>query len=135
MTNAELQAHIAEYEKEYRWLADYADIDYSIDNIKNILLPNFPQFKTVVKIMRQYVSDVQKEPKESEPYFGWCDVEGCEREASSGGFYWQETGYWKICYKHSALCREDKPQPQMKQSAIDRENSRLPDGRLPNISK
>ncbi len=64
------------------------------------------------------------EDKIYEPYFGWCDVEGCENEGCSGGNAWNETGFWTVCYKHSAMYRNGAPQPLMKQSAIDRENSR-----------
>ena len=68
---------------------------------------------------------------DNEPYFGWCNVEGCEGKGCSGGNAWRETGYWTVCYKHSADYREGKPQPKMKQKYIDREKSRLPDGTLP----
>jgi hypothetical protein len=68
---------------------------------------------------------VEKElEKSNEPYFGWCDVEGCKNEASSGGCYWEETGYWKICSKHAEEHRKGASQPKMRQTAIDRENSR-----------
>jgi hypothetical protein len=63
-------------------------------------------------------------PVKYEPYFGWCDVEGCENEGSSGGVGWAETGHWTICRKHGKDFRDGKPQPKMKQEAIDRENSR-----------
>lgn len=67
----------------------------------------------------------QSEQKEDdEPYFGWCDVEGCEEEGCSGGNAWRKTGYWTVCTKHSDDNRAGKPQPEMKQKAIDRENSR-----------
>lgn len=69
--------------------------------------------------------------KDGEPYFGWCDVDGCENEGASGGNSWRETGYWTTCYKHSAESREGKPQPKMKQPAIDREASRDANGYLP----
>ena len=59
-----------------------------------------------------------------EPYFGWCDVEGCEEEASSGGCAWSETGHWCVCSKHLCESEENVLQPKMKQKAIDRENSR-----------
>ena len=61
-----------------------------------------------------------------EPYFGWCDVAGCELEGCSGGNAWRESGYWTVCYKHADDYRNGKPQPEMKQSAIDKENSRDP---------
>lgn len=59
-----------------------------------------------------------------EPYMGWCDVDGCENEASSQGAYWHKTGYWHICYKHGGDYRAGKKQPKMKSSAIKREKSR-----------
>lgn len=65
------------------------------------------------------------------PYFGWCNVDGCEREGCSGGNAWRETGYWTVCHKHADEYRAGKPQPKMKQKYIDREKSRLPDGTLP----
>ena len=61
---------------------------------------------------------------EYEPYFGWCDVYDCGNEGCSGGNAWKETGYWTVCAKHSSDFRSGLPQPIMKQSAIDRENSR-----------
>lgn len=60
-----------------------------------------------------------------------CDVEGCELNASSGGSHWRETGYWSICQKHSLDAFAGKPQPIMKYKAVERENSRLPNGYLP----
>lgn len=62
--------------------------------------------------------------QEYEPYFGWCDVDGCDGEGCSGGAAWEETGYWTVCSKHSNDWRGGKPQPKMKQKAINRENSR-----------
>ena len=69
------------------------------------------------------VSDDSGE-QEYEPYFGWCDVEGCENEGCSGGNAWGDMGYWTVCYKHADDYRKNKPMPKMKQKAIDRENSR-----------
>ena len=80
------------------------------------------------------VSDGDSED-EYEPYFGWCNVEGCENEGANGGGCWRETGYWTVCLKHSQEYREGKPQPPMKQWAIDREKGRGPDGMLVNESK
>jgi len=68
--------------------------------------------------------EVEPTPKDYEPYFGWCDVDGCENEGSSGGMAWRESGYWTVCMDHGSAFRNGKPQPKMKQSAIDRENSR-----------
>lgn len=56
-----------------------------------------------------------------EPYGGWCKVEGCTNEASSGGTHWRESGYWTICSKHGDLARRGDPQPQMKKEAIEKE--------------
>ena len=61
-----------------------------------------------------------------------CDVKGCTIEPTSGGNCWPESGYWRICYKHSAMAREGKPQPIMKQAAIKREMRRGADGVLKN---
>ena len=80
-------------------------------------------------ILRLFPASVNVE-QEYKPYFGWCDVDGCENEAANGGGCWRESGYWKVCTKHSAEFREGKPQPKMKQSSIDRENTRGVDGYL-----
>ena len=86
--------------------------------------------ESVIKYLSQ-----QPVPKEriedTEPYFGWCDVEGCENEGCCGGTCWSETGHWRVCSKHSQQHREGSLQPQMKQAAIDRENSRDENGYLP----
>lgn len=70
--------------------------------------------------------------KENDPYWYWpqCDVEDCVGVSCSGGIAWNNTGYWSVCPKHSQDYRDGKPQPQMKQSAINREASRDKDGRL-----
>lgn len=73
---------------------------------------------------------LRESEEEYEPYFGWCDVEGCENEGANGGGCWRDTGYWTVCSKHSSEYRAGKPQPQMKQEAIDREKRRGEDGRL-----
>lgn len=61
---------------------------------------------------------------EYEPFFGWCEVEGCENEACSGGVAWKDTGYWFVCHKHMAQWRNGEKQPKMEEFAIKRENSR-----------
>ncbi len=83
----------------------------------------------IIKRAMQKYAD-QNTAKPNEPYFGWCDVEGCNKEAASAGLAWGETGYWKSCTEHSADSRERKPQPKMKQAAINREKSRGKDGVL-----
>ena len=60
------------------------------------------------------------------PYFGWCDVSGCLNESCRGGGVWKETGYWKVCSKHSDDFENGKPQPKMKKKAIEKENRRDP---------
>ena len=59
-----------------------------------------------------------------EPYFGWCDVDGCKNEGCSGGSAWRDTGYWTVCYKHADEHRKGLEQPKMKQSSVERENKR-----------
>jgi len=60
-----------------------------------------------------------------------CDVKGCPEWVEAQGGMWRETGYWCLCSKHSQMYREGKPQPKMKQRAINREASRGEDGCLP----
>lgn len=65
-------------------------------------------------------------PEKDNPYWYWpqCDVEGCEGVSGYNGMGWRETGYWCLCSKHSQEFRDGKPQPKMKQSSIDKEQSR-----------
>jgi hypothetical protein len=73
--------------------------------------------------MEQYRQQpVNKE--EYEPYFGWCDIGGCDKEGACGGTGWRETGYWILCSDHSRMAREGQKQPTMKQSAVDKESHR-----------
>lgn len=46
-----------------------------------------------------------------------CDVEGCNKTATSGGICWNEVGYLNVCRKHSQMWRDKKPMPKLKQSA------------------
>jgi len=73
--------------------------------------------------------------EEYEPYFGWCNVEGCENEGANGGGCWPETGYWTVCSKHASEYRAGQPQPKMQQKYIDKEATRLPDGNLPVVNE
>lgn len=67
------------------------------------------------------------------PYWGVCDVDGCDNECCNGGGCWRETGYWSVCMKHSQMFRDGKPQPKMKEGAVAREATRDPvTGYLPN---
>ena len=92
--------------------------------------------RELVKRFKAVISSAveQNEITNHEPYFGWCDVEGCEHEACNSGGCWRETGFWKVCGDHSRMWREGEKQPHMKQEAIDRENSRdKVTGFLPNV--
>lgn len=77
--------------------------------------------------------DAIEEEKEHDPYWYWpqCDVDGCEGVSGYNGMGWRETGYWCLCSKHANDFRAGKPQPKMKDSAIAKEKTRLPDGTLP----
>lgn len=92
--------------------------------------------KHVIKAMEQYArqvsKEVEKEIAEDNPYSYWpqCDVKKCDGVSCNGGTCWRKTGYWSVCSKHSQQHREGKQQPQMKQSAIDREKSRDKNGCL-----
>lgn len=67
------------------------------------------------------------------PYWGVCDVDGCDDEARDGGGCWRETGYRSVCRKHFHLYRDGGLQPKMKESAIAKEATRDPvTGYLPN---
>lgn len=66
--------------------------------------------------------------EDNDTYFGWCNVKGCHNEGCSGGTAWRDTGYWAVCYKHSADFRAGLPQPEMKESALKRESMRGEDG-------
>ena len=87
--------------------------------------------KTTVELSRHVLGIVQKQlerpsDEEYEPYFGWCDVKGCDNEASSSGVHWKETGYWLICTQHGDDARGGKFCPTMKKKSIKREKSRDP---------
>ena len=93
-----------------------------------------------IKSLRQQLEEKEKElerlkaevkerdERENNPYWYWpqCDVDGCEGVSCNGGGCWRETGYWSVCSKHSDMWRRGAPQPQMKQSAIDKEATRDP---------
>jgi len=82
--------------------------------------------KSLLKEQREKIEKEYNVGKYYEPYFGWCNVEGCENEGCSGGNAWRETGYWTVCYKHADDFRNGKPQPKMQQKYIDKEKSRDP---------
>lgn len=84
----------------------------------------------LAEIIEEYHEQFNEEEDNPYGYFPQCDVEGCKGVSCSGGECWNETGYWCVCPKHSQEFRDGKPQPKMKQSAIDRENSRDENGYL-----
>ncbi len=125
-----------EPEKQYHLLDEY----FYVEEQSNVIVLSKEEYDSLQKKItdlemceRMLVDQLNetKQEEEYEPYCGWCDVEGCENEGANGGGCWSETGYWIVCSNHSQQHREGKDQPKMKQSAIDRENSRLPNGRLP----
>ena len=92
--------------------------------------------------VEKYAEEMCKKQREeidkelSEPYFGWCDVEGCDEEGCSGGNAWRDSGYWTVCYKHAQDHRDKKPQPKMKRASVEKENSRdKKTGYLPSIKE
>lgn len=101
-------------ETKYEKLFEYMYKDHNV-----MLLTS--DMDEIVGIVKEIIGN---EEDSGEPYFGWCDVEGCENEGCSGGFAWRETGYWTVCSKHADEYRKGKSQPKMKQNAIDKENSR-----------
>ena len=92
------------------------------DHITSAPDPDYslPFYQEIFDLMEAYKAHEES----TEPYFGWCNVEGCDNEGCCGGACWRETGYWTVCRKHSDMHREGKPQPKMKQKAIDKEKSR-----------
>ena len=58
-----------------------------------------------------------------------CEVEGCY-EFSVMGTHWEHL-YLRLCSDHGKLAFHSQPMLPIKQRAIDREKTRLPDGRLP----
>jgi hypothetical protein len=81
--------------------------------------------------MENKIKELENDKEDNTPYFGWCDVEGCNNEGSCGGLGWRDTGYWTLCFNHSQDYRDKKPQPKMKDESIKRESSRDENGRLP----
>lgn len=115
-----------EQEKFNKWLRELTDSER--EHVV-LMLNEFAESYSLHKRKEAFEAGREAEREKihaefNEPYFGWCDVEGCESEACSGGSAWRETGYWRICHKHSDEWRKGNPSPQMKQTAEDRENSR-----------
>ncbi|HDY68758.1 hypothetical protein LCGC14_1228000 [marine sediment metagenome] len=77
-----------------------------------------------LKIIKKLRKENREKQSRDEPYFGWCNVEGCKNEGCSGGMAWRETGYWTVCSDHSQMHRNGESQPKMNQKAIEKEKSR-----------
>jgi hypothetical protein len=84
-----------------------------------------------VEEWERLVLDKSNDEQDNEPYFGWCDVDGCNNAGSSGGMGWRDTGYWTLCSIHFKDYHDKKPQPKMKDESIKRESTRDEDGCLP----
>lgn len=93
-------------------------------DIKPYLRSQIHELRNRIVASAEVMELVKKEDMVYKPYMGWCDVDGCKNESAANGSYYTKTGYWHLCSDHSQLAIEGKPQPPMKQSAIDRENSR-----------
>ena len=60
-----------------------------------------------------------------------CDVDGCAGWVDNQGCGWREGGYWCLCGDCYGKACKGEPQPNMKERAITRENSRDENGSLP----
>ena len=86
----------------------------TVSEMNEIISASFKVYNTLDNIMQEV-----------------CDVEGCDLMPYDGGGCWRETGYWSVCQTHLTKHRSGENQPVMKKEAVEREASRLPDGRLP----
>jgi hypothetical protein len=96
--------------------------------LKHGIIPDRIMGKLGRMVWNNCIRQIKNLIENDEPYFGLCDVEGCKNEGVNGGGCWRESGYWTVCYKHSADFRKGLPQPKMKEEAIERENKRGSDG-------
>lgn len=78
----------------------------------------YPALRDLKALAREYLLMIEE--------YASCDVVGCDNEATSGGMYWQESGYWRICSQHGYWARQSKPQPTMKPAAVAKEATRDP---------
>ena len=86
----------------------------------------------LVSEMDEIISAVNKTTDNlNELFTDRCDIKGCNPPVTSQGVAWQEKGYWCVCSQHTDMARKNVLMPQMKQKAIDRENSRDEQGFLP----
>ncbi len=112
--------------KEYRMVNPYESWPIWVENNPTPLPEpiELPDGTTSEDVAYAFMDDEDKK----RDYWGACDVKGCDDIVCSQGGAWRETGYWCVCPKHAQEARDKKPQPQMKQSAIDREASRDENG-------
>ena len=106
-----IEKYLAPLEK----LVNFIEIHYGVN--RKLTYDNV--IDKAIEIMK---NSIYMEPEGSTPYL--CDVDGCEEEGCSGGTAWRKTGYWTVCSKHLGDFQQGKPQTKMKQSAIDKENTR-----------
>lgn len=110
------------YHDEGRWMFDLKPI-YWYEPATRVVL--------TVEEYSNLVFNISNDRQDNEPYFGWCDVDGCNNAGSSGGMGWRDTGYWTLCSIHFKDYHDKKPQPKMKDVSIKRESTRDENGRLP----
>ena len=124
-----------EYSKLASQIAELREVFPFPDDADPALLSTTPEscIAEMIKYCKQIDFQSQLKAEQDDPYSYWpqCDVEGCEGVTCSQGRCWRESGYWCVCSKHSQAYRDGKPQPKMKQSAIDKEASRDESGCLP----
>lgn len=106
----------------YQPLFDYLSNEFGI----SLLVSEMDEIRDKVDIVNDTLTIM---------FTDWCDVEGCNNESNSGGAYWREEGYWRLCSMHCSYGREGNPFPKMKEGAVLREQSRGEDGVLPNDNK
>lgn len=126
---------LKEIRSAFQWTWDNMGMPHTADHF-NIPANGLQLLDNFIAGYRAKEAALQKDNKNSdndyEPYFGWCDVKGCENEGCMGGGVWADTGYWTVCSKHSDDYRKGKPKPKMKETAIKRESSRDEKGYLTN---
>ncbi len=103
------------------------------DELDDLLTENYP-LESARDLIRLLITELLKKQRveiereiEKENETAKCDVLFCKNEVVAGGTCWRETGYWSVCSKHSDDHRDGKPQPKMKQKAVDREKKRNPE--------
>jgi hypothetical protein len=84
MDNNELESHIKEYEKEYRFIAYYTKMDFKYVTENHVYIPS----DIYVKMLRQYANDVQKKPEIFNSYDNICPK--CRHELKPSPFAYSQ---------------------------------------------